>query len=217
MKGFKKLRISITTQLRTSITALSRSQPMNKDGVLNITLGIIDGDIDGSTLGKSLGSNDGILLGRTDGPSRTNDTNSDPDERLLSRLVKRQRSSASNADTTAKAILRAAMGGSGNEGAEDSGSTEAFSTAAEVMTRTLSILDRGRDAGEGSGFGGSRTVASSRLGRLMELRMGGDGDEDGDGEDEDEDAGRVENDGEDGDGNDTEGGGSIHDDAGCGH
>ena len=93
----------------------------------------------------------------------------DPGE-LLSRLVKRQRSSASNSNSTARAIMRA-VGGSG--GRSSSGQSEGFSSAAEVMARTLSILDRGRDGGEGSGSGGTGSQSlSSSLGRFMEFRMG---------------------------------------------
>jgi len=144
---------------------------------------------------------------RDENPSSGNDhASDDPTERLLSRIMKRQRANASNSEmpsSTARAILRAVTGGSGGgasasasgaaeRAAERAAGLEGYSTAAEVMARTISLLDRGRDAGESSNTGSGTGALSSSLSRLMELRMGmvgsgGDGDGDHDEEEEDDD------------------------------
>lgn len=113
--------------------------------------------------------------GDAPGSSDTANASEDAGE-ILSRLVKRQRSSTSNSSSTARAIMRAV--GSSNE-RSTLGHSDGFSSAAEVMARTLSILDRGRDDAEGSGSGGAASQSlSSSLGRFMEFRMGLGGGED---------------------------------------
>ena len=94
----------------------------------------------------------------------------DPNERFLSRMVRRQRVGASNSNSAARAIMRVV----GGTRPESSRTSEGFSSAAEVMARTLSILDsdNGRDDGEESGNDLVSNSLTSSLGRLIELRSG---------------------------------------------